>query len=365
MVRAAGIAGAVPPDHHTCRENVDAADMAKAAGLLYVSDTRPGIRRRRVGRGFSYIGLDGRPLHERAELERIKRLAIPPAWVDVWIAASARGHIQATGRDARGRKQYRYHPRWREVRDAAKYDHLLVFARALPTIRSQVDQDLRLEGLPREKLLATVVALLGLTLLRVGNEEYARLNHSYGLTTLRNRHVDVGGSRLRFHFRGKAGKEHDIGIRDRRLARIVKRCQELPGHDLFEYRDANGDARTVESDDVNAYLRALTGEDFTAKDFRTWGGTVAAAWALADLGGFSSAAEAKGKIALAIKSAASHLGNTPSICRKCYVHPGIIQAYLDGSLLTQLKNRSRVNAKGSFTGLHPDEVAVVDLLHQR
>jgi DNA topoisomerase-1 len=345
-------------------EHLETFRVARAAGLHYVNDAMPGIRRRRAGRGLSYIGPDGKPIHDQEELARIRALGIPPAWTDVWISPSATGHIQATGRDARGRKQYRYHPHWREVRDASKYDHLLAFAEALPAIRSRVDQDLRRPGLSREKVLATVVALLGITLIRVGNDEYARQNRSYGLTTLHNRHVDVDGSRLRFHFRGKSGKEHRIGVRDRRLARIIRRCQELPGHELFEYRDEDGELRRVVSEDVNAYLREISGLDITAKDFRTWGGTVAAAWALAEQGGFESETEAKHRIAQAIKTAAQHLGNTPAICRKCYVHPGVVEAYRDGALLAGLGRRTPDAAAEFSTGLHPEEAAVLELLRQ-
>ncbi len=255
----------------------DPQQSAISAGLRYVTDTRPGITRKRAGRGFHYTMPDGQSAHDRDTLARIKSLVIPPAWTDVWICPTPKGHIQATGRDARGRKQYRYHPKWREVRDETKYDRMIAFGRALPTIREQLDRDLSLRGLPREKVLATVVRLLETTLIRVGNEAYARTNRSFGLTTMRNRHVSVDGSQLRFKFKGKSGKMHSIGIRDRRLAAIVKRCQELPEQELFEYLADDGTRHTIDSSDVNAYLKEAGGDDFTAKDFRTWAGTVLAA----------------------------------------------------------------------------------------
>jgi DNA topoisomerase-1 len=255
---------------------VDPEATAEEAGLRYVNDAMPGIRRRRAGRGFTYAGTDGRRLTDRRVLARIRALAIPPAWTDVWICPIARGHLQATGRDARGRKQYRYHARWREVRDEAKYGRMVAFGQALPRIRRRVEADLALPGLPRERVLAAVVRLLEKTAVRVGNEEYARENRSFGLTTLRNRHAEVGTSRIRFRFRGKGGKETEVELNDRRLARIVARCQELPGQALFTYLDEDGEPRTVDSADVNEYLREISGEEFTAKDFRTWAGTVLA-----------------------------------------------------------------------------------------
>lgn len=363
------IAQSVPEDHPTLGE-VEACDAndpietAKAAGLRYVTDASPGIRRKRVGKNFSYIGLNGKPIRDLAELQRIKSLGIPPAWTNVWICPKANGHIQATGRDAKGRKQYRYHPRWREVRDETKYDRIISFAGSLPRLRTRVTHDLSHPGLPREKVLATLVRLLDATLIRIGNEEYARENHSYGLTTMRNDHVDVSGSKVEFHFRGKSGKEHVIDIKDRQLAKIVKRCQDLPGHELFEYIDDKGELRTVESSDVNDYLQAISGQSFTAKDFRTWGGTVAVTGALQEMGGFDTQTEAKKNVVQAIKEAAQELGNTPAICRKCYVHPVIIDAYMDGSLLNFLKQQAEREKKPSKEGLHPAESLVLAFLEQ-
>ena len=268
-------------------------ESAKAAGLRYVSDTSPGIHRRRVGKHFSYTGLDGKPIHDEQELKRIRSLAIPPAWNIVWICPNPRGHIQASGRDARGRKQYRYHPQWRKIRDETKYDRLIAFGQALPQIRERVNADLARPGLPREKVLAVVVRLLDTLSMRVGNEEYVRENKSFGLTTLRNRHVQINGASIRFHFRGKRGKEHDVGVRDRRLARIIKQCQDLPGHELFQYLDESGKRQPIDSADVNEYLRTITGKDFTAKDFRTWVGTVETVCALTELGEADTQTQAK------------------------------------------------------------------------
>jgi DNA topoisomerase I len=342
----------------------DPIEAAKAAGLRYVSDTSPGIGRKRAGKHFSYIGLDGKPIRNPKELERIKSLGIPPAWTNVWICPRPNGHIQATGRDAKGRKQYRYHPRWREVRDATKYDRIIAFGEALPRIRKQTSHDMSLSGLPYEKVVATVVQLLDATLIRVGNEEYARENNTFGLTTLRSEHVDVSGSEIEFNFRGKRGKEHTIGVKDRRLAKIVKRCQELPGHELFQYYDDDKVLRTIESDDVNEYLQKITGQNFTAKDFRTWGGTVVATRMLEELGTFESETQAKKNVVQAIKAASTELGNTPAICRKCYVHPGIIDAYMNGSLLNFLKLHSEKELAASTDGLRPDEAVVLAFLRQ-
>jgi DNA topoisomerase-1 len=321
-----------------CVDVIDPVQIAKSAGLRYVNDSRPGIRRKRAGKHFSYIGLDGKPIHDKDELQRIRSLGIPPAWTNVWICPKPNGHIQATGRDAKGRKQYRYHPRWREVRDETKYNRMITFGEALPKIREQVAHDLALPGkLSHEKVLAAVIWLLDTTSIRVGNEEYARENQSYGLTTLRNRHVAISGSKIRFQFRGKSGVEHTVSVRNKRLAHIIKGCQELPGHELFEYIGDDGELHTIESSDVNDYLRLITGEDFTAKDFRTWAGTVYATDTLLELGQFETQTEAKKKVTQAIEVAASHLGNTKIICRKCYVHPGVIDAYLDGTLIENLQ----------------------------
>ena len=301
----------------------DAVETAKTAGLRYVSDTSPGIRRKRSGKGFRYVDASGNTIRDRAVVRRIKALVIPPAWTDVWICTLAHGHIQASGRDAKRRKQYRYHARWREVRDEDKYERMVAFGEALPKLRKRIDDDLAQPGHPRGKVLATVVRLLELTLIRVGNEEYARANESYGLTTLRDRHVQVEGSKLRFRFKGKSGKLHEVEVADRRLAAVIKRCKSLPGQELFQYLDDDGVAQSIDSGDVNEYLRATMGEEFTAKDVRTWAGSVLAAQTLRT-----------GEIGVveAIKIVAKRLGNTPATCRKHYVHPLVIEAFLAGEL---------------------------------
>jgi DNA topoisomerase I len=338
---------------------------AREAGLRYVSDESPGIRRRRQGEGFSYLTPTGEPLTEAATLERIRALAVPPAWTEVWICPQSNGHIQATGRDARGRKQYRYHERWRAVRDENKYGRMVDFARALPRLRRRVARDLRRRGLPREKVLAVVVRLLEMTLMRVGNQEYARENRSFGLTTLRGRHARVRGARVGFVFRGKGGKEHQVSIVDRRLARIVKQCQDLPGQELFQYVEADGSRRRIDSDDVNEYLQETTGKEFTAKDFRTWAGTVLAARALQELQQFDSEAQAKRNVLEAIESVARQLGNTRAISRRCYVHPSVVDAYLDGTMAETLKTRAEATMQRSLHRLPPEEAAVLALLQQR
>src|ERR687884_1193026 len=332
---------------------VDPREAAESAGLVYVSDEEPGIRRRRAGKGFTYKGPDGRAVRDAATLARIRALAIPPAWTNVWICPDPKGHIQATGRDAKGRKQYRYHPRWREVRDAAKYERLAQFAEALPRIRQRTDADLRRQGIPREKVLAAVVRLLEETSIRVGNDEYARQNRSFGLTTFRDRHAVFEGEKLRFEFRGKAGKQHAIELNDRRLARIVKRCQDVPGQELFQYLDADGKRHTIESADVNAYIREISGGHFTAKDFRTWNGTVLASRYLRLCERGLSPTAAKRQVASALKSVAADLGNTPAVCRKAYVHPVVVNAYLEGSL--EPEAGVSVSANGSPHGLSDEE----------
>lgn len=342
----------------------DPVTSAKAAGLRYVLDTGPGITRRRAGKHFSYLGLDGAPIRDHAELERIKGLGIPPAWTNVWICPDPLGHLQATGRDAKGRKQYRYHPHWREIRDETKYSRMMAFGRALPQIRARTHRDLARRGLPREKVLATVVRLLEATLIRVGNEEYARTNESFGLTTMRDDHVDVQDSRIHFHFRGKSGVEHTVDVKDRRLAAVVRRSQELPGQELFQYIGEDGERQTIDSGDVNEYLREITGEDFTAKDFRTWTGTVLAAQALQEFGEFDSEAHAKRNVVAAIEAVASRLGNTRAISRKSYVHPAIIEGYMDGSMLQTLKERAEEELE-DLKDLPPEEAAVLVLLRQR
>jgi DNA topoisomerase-1 len=343
----------------------DPVESAKAAGLRYVTEHAAGIRRRRAGKRFSYLDAHGHILRDADTQQRIRALAIPPAWTEVWICPSSNGHIQAVGRDARGRKQYRYHARWRQVRDETKYNRMLSFAIALPRIRRRVAEDLQSPGLPRDKVLATVVRLLETTLIRVGNEEYARDNGSFGLTTMRNRHVDVSGATLRFQFRGKGGKEHTVDVKDPRLARVVKRCQDLPGHELFQYVDDDGRRQAIDSADVNEYLRGIAGEEFTAKDFRTWAGTVLAALALREVAAFETAAQAKRNITRAIESVARQLGNTPTICRKCYVHPAVIDAYLDGVTVSALKRRTERRIGEAVAALTPQEALVLGLLQQR
>ena len=340
-------------------------DAAKAVGLRYSSDDRPGIRRRRAGQQFSYIGTDGKTIRDERTLKRIKALGIPPAYNDVWITTDPRGHLQATGRDARGRKQYRYHPRWRAVRDETKFDRMIAFGEALPTIRERTATDLRRQGLPREKVLAAVVQLLKKTLIRVGNEEYARDNKSYGLTTLRDKHVKVGDKRLRFHFRGKSGVEHEVTLTDRRLARTVKRCRDLPGQELFQYLDGDGQRQRIDSDDVNDYLREISGEGFTAKDFRTWAGTVLCSLALREFEVCLSEAEAKKNVVAAVKQVAARLGNTPAVCRKSYIHPAILDAYLDGSILQALHDFAEPTVRSTGDELGAAEGALLDLLQRR
>jgi DNA topoisomerase I len=343
---------------------LDPQASAEEAGLRYVTDDGPGITRRRAGKRFHYLGTDGKRITDPDRVAWIDRLAIPPAWTGVWICPIKRGHLQATGRDARGRKQYRYHPRWRKVRDEAKYGRLVEFARALPRIRRRTERDLRRRGLPREKVLALVVRLLEETLIRVGNDEYARENRSYGLSTLRDRHVKVKGETIRFSFRGKGGKEHEVGLRDRRLARLVKQCQEIPGQELFQYYDADGRRVDVTSGDVNDYLREISGEEFTAKDFRTWAGTLAASMALEEFLEIDDDAGRKRAVVQAIEQVAEQLGNTPSVCRACYVHPEVVERYLDGTMVDALSRRARGVGRGAHA-LRPEEAAVLGLLQAR
>ena len=342
-----------------------AAEAAAAAGLRYVNDAQPGITRKRAGRAFSYRDPQGRLIKDRRALARLRALAIPPAWTEVWICPDPRGHLQATGRDLRGRKQYRYHDEWRTIRDAHKFDRVLIFARALPQIRARVDADLRRRGLPRERVLASIVRLLETTLIRVGNAEYARENKSFGLTTIRHRHVEVNGSAIAFEFRGKSGKVHKVTTRDRRLARIVRACHELPGQELFQYLDEDGGRHDVDSADVNAYLQEISGEPFTAKDFRTWAGTVLASLALSEFESFDTQAAAKRNITRAIEHVANHLGNTVAVCRKAYIHPVILDAYLDGSLLEFLKGRVEETLREELAGLSSEEGTVLAFLQQR
>ncbi len=340
-------------------------ESARSAGLRYVSDTEPGIRRQKSGKGFVYRTPEGRVVRDAETLRRITSLAIPPAWRDVWICTDARGHLQATGRDAKGRKQYRYHARWREVRDETKYHRMVAFVRALPRIRRRVARDLARPGLPREKILATVVRLLETTLIRVGNEEYARDNDSFGLTTMRDRHVDVNGAAIRFEFRGKSGIKHTVDLTDRRLAHIIKQSQDLPGYELFQYLEKDGVRRSIDSTDVNAYLKEIAGEEFTAKDFRTWAGTVLAARALQEFEQVGTAAQAKRNVVKAIEAVASRLGNTKAVCRKCYIHPAVLDLYLDGTLIEVLRGRVSKELTTGLHGLPPEEAAVLALLQER
>jgi DNA topoisomerase-1 len=346
----------------------DAPAVARKVGLRYVDDSKPGISRRKTRTGFRYIGPDGKPVRDEEELKRIRALAIPPAWTDVWICPLANGHIQATGRDAKHRKQYRYHAQWRSVRDESKYERMLSFGRALPRIRAQVSQALSLPGLPREKVLATVVQLLQETMIRIGNEEYARTNKSFGLTTLRTRHVEVSEREVAFHFRGKSGVMHAVRLRDPKLARIIRRMRDLPGQELFQYIDENGERRTIDSSDVNDYLRSLTGEDYTAKDFRTWSGTVLAAMELQALRDCGSETEAKKNIVQAIANVSRRLGNTPAVCRKCYVHPAVLDCYLQGVMhetWDELMKSLKVAEDDDTHALKMEELALLELLESR
>jgi DNA topoisomerase I len=342
--------------------SVDPTESAEAAGLRYVSDTMPGIARKRAGGGFFYAGTDGKRITDRKEVARIRALAIPPAYTDVWICPSPNGHIQATGRDARGRKQYRYHPRWREIRDETKFGRMLEFSRVLPDIRKRVERDLSLPTLTREKVIATVVRLLECTGIRVGNDEYARANRSYGLTTLRNHHVEISGSKLRFQFRGKGGKVHDVALTDRRLARIITRCQAMPGETLFQYEDADGVRQTVDSGDVNQYLREVTGQDFSAKDFRTWAGTIQAVEILRQLDPVETERGTKAAILQAIDHVAERLNNTRAVCRKYYVHPVVFETFQAGTMLAMLGNGNEKAAAAAAATLTAEELAVVRLL---
>ncbi len=342
---------------------VDPEESAKAAGLRYVSDDMPGIRRRKRGKGFTFLDAKGSTVSDARTLERIRKLAIPPAWTDVWICPAANGHLQATGRDARGRKQYRYHADWRNVRDETKFGRMIAFGEALPKIRERMEQDLSLRGLPREKVVATVVRLLESTLIRVGNREYARQNGSFGLTTLRDGHVDIEGSKLRFEFRGKSGKDHSVEFQDRRVARIVKQCRDLPGQTLFQYLDEAGERQKITSEDVNAWLKETTGEDFTAKDFRTWGGTVLALSALLEVGMCESEKEASKAVVETVKRVSQDLGNRPAICRKYYIHPVVIDTFVEGKLEEALEEVVEESPDGDEgNGLRKLEAQVLGLL---
>lgn len=334
-------------------------------GLEYVSDSEPGITRKRSGKGFAFYAPDGKLIKDKDTIAWARSLAVPPAYTDVWISPTREGHILATGRDARGRKQYRYHPRWNQVRDAAKFEHMLAFGRALTTIRSRVEDDLADRGLGREKVCAIVVRLLETTLIRVGNREYEKANRSYGLTTMRRRHLSLEGSSLRFTFKGKSGKQHEVSVKNRRLARLVQKLQELPGQELFRYQDEEGGLHRLGSAEVNEYLRAISGQDFTAKDFRTFAATVLAAWTLSELQNVDTNAAAKRNITAAIETVSKRLGNTPTICRKSYVHPEVLEGYLDGSLIDALKQEVESELAAELTGLEPEEAVVLAFLQRR
>jgi len=347
----------------TSRDDPRAA--ARATGLRYATDTRPGLTRHRAGRGFTYRDAKGKTIRDRATLDRIRAIVIPPAWTDVWICPWPNGHLQATGRDARGRKQYRYHELWRQRRGADNFARMIAFAKALPRIRRAVGHDLGRRGLPREKVLAAVVRLLELTLIRVGNDEYARLNRSFGLTTMRDRHARIEGTQVRFRFRGKGGLMHEVGLRDRRLAAIVRRCQDLPGQELFQYVDEDGEVRDIASDDVNDYLRDVSGGDYTAKDFRTWAGTLLAYRALRALQPEDHGPAAKRNVVQAMRLTAERLGNTPAVARGSYVHPAVLDAYMDGSLGGALVDVAEEQDAPPTKADRNEEIAVVRLLKQR
>lgn len=339
----------------------DPIESAEAVGLQYVSDEMPGIKRKRSGKSFLYFDVNGDRIKDEKTIQRINSLAIPPAYKDVWICPLENGHLQATGRDAKGRKQYRYHPLWRSIRDQNKFSRMIAFSQALPEIRRRIEHDLSLPGLPKEKVLATILKLMELTRIRVGNEEYAKTNNSYGLTTLQDDHVSVHGSKVEFQFRGKSGVDHAIEVSDKRLAKIVKRCQDLPGQELFQYLDDNKQPQDIKSNDVNDYLREITGQDFTAKDFRTWAGTVLAASHLAEIGKFTSQTAAKKNITQAVKTVSSYLGNRPATCKKYYIHPNVLEAYLDESLHDIVEKHSSIVIDDCHA-LRVEELIVVALL---
>ena len=349
----------------TLTEVVSPAESAHAAGLRYVHDTKPGIRRVRQAKGFRYVEPDGKPMRDAEVLGRIKSLVIPPAWERVWISPLTNGHLQATGYDVRGRKQSRYHPRWRESRDETKYERMKMFATVLPHLRQRLEHDLALPGLPRRKVLATIVRLMETTFIRVGNLKYARENKSYGLTTMRNQHAEVEGTHIHFMFKGKSGVQHSIDVVDRRLAGIVKRCHDLPGYELFQYLDHDGNHHHVDSADVNEYLREVTNEHFTAKDFRTWAGTVLACMMLQELDPFETGAQAKKNVVATVAAVAKRLGNTPSVCRKCYIHPAVLEHYLQGSLSNAALKEAVQAAEESPHALRQEELNLLHLLDQQ
>lgn len=341
------------------------ASAPSSVRLKYVTDFKPGITRKKRGKSFQYFDPRGKPITDRGELQRLRSLAVPPAYRDVWICPTPDGHIQATGIDQRGRKQYRYHPAWRALRDETKFEHILRFGETLPSIRYKVAEHMKLPGLKREKVLATVVQVLEKTLIRVGNAEYAKNNHSYGLTTIRKKHVAVKGDSIRFKFTGKSGKVWNLSVADRRIAAVVKRCADISGYELFKYIDDEGNTKDVTSSDVNAYLKEITGEDFTAKDFRTWSGTVLAALALGEYKKYDSAAEAKKNIVRAVESVSRQLGNTPAICRKCYIHPEIMSSYTDGDFFDMVEQEIDAAFKKDYNALSNDEIMVLAFLKKR
>jgi DNA topoisomerase-1 len=352
-------------DEDVLNRTAEVASVIAEEGLRYVSDAAPGYRRKRTGTSFSYYDKDGKRITDPAVIRRIKSIGIPPAYELVWICPSPNGHVQATGIDARGRKQYRYHPKWRELRDQNKYEHIMQFAAALPALRERIGSDMKRGGLPCEKVLATIVSLLEKTFIRVANAEYAEKNKSYGLTTMRRKHVAIGRGVLRFEFTGKSGKQWKLQVEDKRIAGIVKRCAEIPGHELFKYLGDDGKPHTVDSGDVNEYIKEITRQDFTAKDFRTWEGTVLAALALAELKKYDSQAEAKRNVAAAIEKVAKQLGNTPAVCRKCYVHPEILSAYMSGDLVKMIDAKIAQKLKRQYAKLSADEIMVLAFLRKR
>lgn len=339
--------------------------MTQSSTLHYVTDVKPGITRKKQGKSFTYFDVKGKKITDAAIIKRINSLAIPPAYTRVWICPLSNGHMQATGMDARGRKQYRYHPAWRAEREANKFEHILFFGEHLPSIRKKIEKDMKLQGMQRNKIMATVVQLLEKTLIRIGNEEYAQKNHSYGLTTLQNKHVQVKGAAIRFKFMGKSGKQWDLSIHDRRIANAIKKCEEIPGHELFKYEDENGHVVDVTSADVNAYLKEITGEHFTAKDYRTWSATVLAALALREFEKLDSKAQIKKNIIRAIESVAKRLGNTPTICRKSYIHPEVISAYLDGDFIQMIEQEIQEEFRKKYAYLTAEEIMVLVFLHKR
>jgi DNA topoisomerase I len=342
--------------------STDPVESAAEAGLRYVRSGGPCIQRLKHGKSFRYIGPDGKPLRDPAQLERIRNLVIPPAWTNLWICPSPNGHLQAVGRDAKGRKQYRYHARYRAVRDEAKFSRMIAFSAALALIRRGVERDLKRNGLPREKVLAVVVRLLETAWVRIGNDEYAKENESFGLTTMRNRHVHIEGAKLMFQFRGKSGQNHTIELTDRRLASIVKQCRDLPGYNLFEYVDESGNVCRIDSADVNHYIRELAGQDFTAKDFRTWAGTLLAARELHAAGPAETQTAGNKVVIEAVRQVSKKLGNRPATCRKYYIHPAILDAYADGSLFEKMRQGVAQDEALEGTGLRPEEYAAVAII---